>query len=92
MKNYDDDDGRTVADMSYIDPHPIRHMLVGRRPSSLKPKEETEEHGKHNEPVNEMDRDERRGLVFGAVSAALLIGGIFIGAAAIFIAILYFAF
>ncbi len=87
-KIYDDDDGRTIADMSGIDRPP---MLLPRLNGSKKKKiTERPEDGETEQPRPEeqMSSDERRGYIFGALGAALLIGGIFVAAGAIVIFLL----
>ena len=67
QKTYDDDDGRTIADMSGVG----RSGMFTFR--SFK---------------KDYTRDQRKAAVGGALSAALLIAGAFIGAGAIVIALL----
>ncbi len=71
-KTYDDDDGRTVVDMSEVDPMPVLLPRFRRRKD-----EPTSEH--------EMSKEDRRAVMLGAIGAVLLIGGIFIVAGAIVI-------
>ena len=71
QKTYDDDDGRTIADMSG----------VGRSGTFRKPDDE-------EAPKEDYTSDQRKAAVGGALSAALLIAGAFIGAGAIVIALL----
>ena len=72
-KNHDfEDDGRTVVDMSEVDPMPVLLPRFRRR------KEEAPSE-------NEMSRDDRRAVMLGAIGAVLVIGGIFIVAGAIVI-------
>ena len=72
-KNHDfEDDGRTVVDMSEVDPMPLLLPRFRRR------KEEAPSE-------NEMSRDDRRAVMLGAIGAVLVIGGIFIVAGAIVI-------
>ena len=72
-KNHDfEDDGRTVVDMSEVDPMPLLLPRFRRR------KEEAPSE-------NEMSRDDRRAVMLGAIGAVLLIGGVFIVAGAIVI-------
>lgn len=80
-KTYDDDDGRTIADMSGVQ----RSSLF--LPRSLK------KHGTFAKPEEETDdpqytQEQRRSAVGGALTAALLIAGVFIAAGAILIALL----
>ena len=71
-KTYDDDDGRTVVDMSEVDPMPVLLPRFRRRKD-----EPTSEH--------EMSKEDRRAVMLGAIGAVLLIGGVFIVAGAIVI-------
>ncbi len=79
MKNreYNDDDGRTVADMSDVTRQPL---ILPRLPKKQKPAE--------NEPETELSKNERRAYVRGAIGAGLAIGGVFIAAGAAVIALL----
>ena len=76
-KEYDDDDGRTIADMSFLDG---QYRLFRRK--ERKPDEEPEQ------PAEMMSSEERRLYVRGATSAALLIGLIFAGGLALVIFII----
>ncbi len=79
-KTFDDDDGRTIADMSGIERQP---MLLPRLPKKKKnAPQETDEKPWES---GEMNRQERRAWISGAVSAAALIGAVFIAAGAIVI-------
>ena len=72
-KNHDfEDDGRTVVDMSEVDPMPVLLPRFRRRKD-----EPTSE--------NQMSKEDRRAVMLGAIGAVLLIGGIFIVAGAIVI-------
>ena len=68
-KNYDDDDGRTIVDMSDVDPMP---MLLPR----FRRKEKAQ---------SEMSKEDRRAVLLGSIGAVLLIGAVFVAAAAIVI-------
>lgn len=72
-KSHDfEDDGRTVVDMSEVDPMPVLLPRFRRRKD-----EPTSE--------NQMSKEDRRAVMLGAIGAVLLIGGIFIVAGAIVI-------
>ena len=80
-KTYDDDDGRTIADMSGVQ---RSGMFL---PRSLK------KHGtfakQDEEPAEpQYTQEQRRSAVGGALTAAIVIAGVFIGAGAILIALL----
>ncbi len=71
-KIYDDDDGRTIADMSGIDggfSNPF-----GKKKKSAEQPDQKE--SPKSEPI--MTKKETMWYVFGALKAALLIGGAFI--------------
>lgn len=69
-RQYPDDDGRTVADMSNV----ARQPLLFPRPSRRRPPVQADIPGEKapSEPV-ELSREEQRWAVLGAVKAALLI-------------------
>ena len=69
---YEDDDGRTVVDMSEVDPMPVLLPRFRRR------KDETPS-------GQQMSKEDRRAVMLGAIGAVLLIGGVFIVAGAIVI-------
>ena len=72
-KNHDfEDDGRTVVDMSEVDPMPVLLPRFRRR------KDETPS-------AQQMSKEDRRAVMLGAIGAVLLIGGVFIVAGAIVI-------
>ena len=86
QKTYDDDDGRTIADMSGVQ---RSNLFV---PRSLK-KNGTfakQEEQPDDIPQEQFTNRQRRIAVGGALTAALLIAGAFIGAGAIVIALLTF--
>ena len=65
MRKYDDDDGRTVADMSGLE----RPSLLG-----LRPRRGAEKPARVKQDL-QLDRSERRAMVRGALSAGLLVAG-----------------
>lgn len=88
-KTYDDDDGRTIVDMSGVE----RPSMFGHLPASTKknpvfsaPEEKPER------PWEESgyNKSERRAAIRGALSAALLIGLAYIVGLGILIAILLY--
>ncbi|MBQ6067701.1 MAG: hypothetical protein IJK89_12890 [Clostridia bacterium] len=83
QRNYDDDDGRTIADMSDIGRTP---MLLPRLPKRKKSAGEPEQAIQQPEP--QLTDEERRSYIGGALGAAMLIGGIFIGVGAVVILLL----
>ncbi len=81
QKTYDDDDGRTIADMSGV-----------RRSSMFLPRS-LKKHGTFSQQETDDDApqytdEQRRSAVGGALTAAILIAGTFIGAGAVVIALL----
>lgn len=82
QKTYDDDDGRTIADMSGVQRDSMFLPRSLKKHGTFAEKEEEEA----TEP--QYTNEQRRTAVGGALTAAMLIAGIFIGAGAIVIAIL----
>lgn len=71
-KQYDDDDGRTVADMSDLSRQPLI------MPRFNKSEEKEEEQSKtQNDDNYEMSSSERRAFIGGALGAALAIASVF---------------
>ena len=99
-KKYPDDDGRVIADMSQvvkigmldlIAPEGLRKRLGGRRPGGASSQSDFQTGGSqstnpygNSEPV-ELTQGELKALMKASLKAALLLAGIFIGAAALFI-------
>ena len=79
---YDDDDGRTVADMSGIERQPLLLPRFHRKDR------DGEEQADAAAPEEEWSREDRRAVIFGSIGAVLLIGVIFLAAAAAVIALL----
>ncbi len=79
-KVYDDDDGRTIVDMSDTEMMPLLFPRPKRR------REQTQ-----SSSGQDLSRDDRRVIVFSAIGSALLIGAIFVAAAAIVIALMLWA-
>ena len=82
-RKYDDDDGRRVADMSAVEMP--SDPLLGGGSFRKKAKNELKETDPQVPSPSPLDRKETRRIVFYALRAGLLIGLLFIGAAAIFI-------
>ena len=75
-REYDDDDGRRVADMSSVE---RPNLLTVRRPAVEREAASGEEEAAPKKPAWEnpaasMPKDDRRAFIWGALSAALLIG------------------
>ncbi len=88
-KVYDDDDGRTIADMSGVG-RPSLFGMGGQAPAE-KPKTAPEQPERSDRPWEEPDRftpEERRMYIFGALRAALLIALVFIVGLGIAIAVM----
>ncbi len=84
-ESYDDDDGRTIADMSGLGKHPMLGSLFIRIPPDEHRREAAKRSRGENTASEESEplvltRKERRYVIFGAMGAGLLIGAIFIGA------------
>ena len=78
-KQYDDDDGRVIADMSDVGRQPLLiprfdHLHKSER-RDMGREEETE---KRLEYEVQYTSEERRAMIGGTLAAALLIGGVFI--------------
>ncbi len=71
-KIYDDDDGRTIADMSGIDGGFSNPFGKKKKPAQ----DPDQKQNPHNEPI--MTKKEEFWYIMGALKAALLIGGAFI--------------
>jgi len=83
QKTYDDDDGRTIADMSGVQRSGMFTFRSLKKNSTFHSPEEDD-----NTPKEVYTNEQRKAAVGGALSAALLIAGAFIGAGAIVIALL----
>ena len=88
-KQYDDDDGRTIVDMSDVDnPH---SLFMPRFPKKENKVNEDDSNSENKSWENfEFSKDERRTFVLGAMSASALIALIFIACFGIAIAIMVF--
>jgi hypothetical protein len=78
-KQYDDDDGRVIADMSDVGRQPLLiprfdHLHKSER-RDMGREEETEKRLEHEVQYTS---EERRAMIGGTLAAALLIGGVFI--------------
>ena len=81
-KVHDDDDGRTIADMSGVNRQPL-FVPRGLRDASRKPqRQEPEDPQREERPWEKQEellsREERRWYILGALKAALLIALAFI--------------
>lgn len=71
-KQYEDDDGRTFADMSQIE-RP-NFLSLGRMPERIERNNDRPKKIHLPDGADEMTRQERRWYVLGAMKASLLIG------------------
>ena len=74
QKTYDDDDGRTIADMSGVGRSGMFTFRSFKKNSTFRKPDDEEA------PKEDYTSDQRKAAVGGALSAALLIAGAFIGA------------
>lgn len=95
QNNYDDDDGRIVADMAEIERPPLLFPRLGgaenreRRDFAHPDSGEKQNSSFHNDSQIYLDREERRALIGGALSAGLLVvGAMAVGFAALILFIL----
>ncbi len=79
-KQYDDDDGRTIADMTDVSRPPL--IIPSFNKSSEKEQEQ------NNETNIELTGSERRAFIGGALGAVLAIGSVFAIAGFLFILLL----
>lgn len=82
IKQYDDDDGRTIADMSGVERQPL---IV---PDFSRNAEKKEQEKSEKQDDFELTKSERRAYISGALGAALAIGSVFVGFGAIVIFLL----
>ena len=82
-KTYDDDDGRTIANMN-VDGMPWYQPSARQQRLRTDDGPEKDGSAKREEPL-ELTKEESRAMYWGMIKAALLICGIFILAALLFI-------
>ena len=88
-RQYDDDDGRTIVDMSGVErPSMFGHFPASKENRAFKAPEEKKPHRPWEE--SGWNRSERGAAVRGALSAALLIGLAYIVGLGLLIAILLY--
>ncbi len=82
---YEDDDGRTVADMSGIEPQPmlIPRIYKRRDRADFREPDAPEANDRPWDTSGELSREERNAAIGGALKAGLLIGGVFLIAGAL---------
>ncbi len=90
-KIYDDDDGRTIADMSQVS---RQSLLIPRKPEKNADKDSAsnDPSAQNDNPWEEqkLSKGEGFAFAFGAMSAAMLVALIFVLAALVVICIIYF--
>lgn len=86
-RRYDDDDGRTIVDMSGVS----APNMFSVRSVPEKKKTQAPEKQKQNRPWEEFSYSpkERLMIVMGTLKATLLIGGAFIGGIGLFVLLIY---
>ena len=82
---YEDDDGRTIADMSGIEPQPLLVPRIHRRRdrADFREPDAPEANDRPWDTSGELSREERNAAIGGALKAGLLIGGVFLAAGAL---------
>ena len=84
---YEDDDGRTVADMSGIEPQPMLIPRIRRRRdrADFREPDAPAANDRPWDTSGELSREERNAAIGGALKAGLLIGLTFLAAGALVI-------
>ena len=82
---YEDDDGRTVADMSGIEPQPMLIPRIRKRcdRADFREPDAPAANDRPWDTSGELSREERNAAIGGALKAGLLIGGVFLIAGAL---------
>ena len=82
---YEDDDGRTIADMSGIEPQPMLIPRIRRRRdrADFREPDAPAANDRPWDASGELSREERNAAIGGALKAGLLIGGVFLIAGAL---------
>ena len=76
-REYDDDDGRVVADMSDVERMPLVIPRIDRdKGSGADMSRQSSSASAQSSDQVTLDNEERRAMIKGAVSAALLVGGV----------------
>ena len=90
-RGYDDDDGRTIADMSGLErPRMLLPRLPRQKAAPAPPEEEDREEPERfwEQRKDEMAPEDRRVYVLAALRAGLLIGGVFLLGGAVLVLVL----
>ena len=85
-KIYDDDDGRSFADMSGVERRNLMSFTIHGQTDKEK-QNDNRPKNEHSEPI--FTREERRWYILGALKSALLIGAAFIFGLGLFILLMY---
>ena len=82
---YEDDDGRTIADMSGIEPQPMLIPRIHKRRdrADFREPDAPAANDRPWDTSGELSREERNAAIGGALKAGLLIGGVFLTAGAL---------
>ena len=82
---YEDDDGRTIADMSGIEPQPMLIPRIRKRRdrADFREPDAPAANDRPWDKSGELSREERNAAIGGALKAGLLIGGVFLIAGAL---------
>ena len=82
---YEDDDGRTIADMSGIEPQPMLIPRIRKRAdrADFREPDASAENDRPWDTSGKLSREERNAAIGGALKAGLLIGGVFLAAGAL---------
>lgn len=78
---YSDDDGRIIADMSGVAPSPMLLPRIPKKKMGLQEPQQSDD--RPWEGREQFTPEQRRAAMGGALRAAMLIAGVFIGAGAI---------
>ena len=90
-KKYDDDDGRTIADMSDMERAPLFVPRLKKERNGSEDRSSEEPKSDRPWEDNRMSKSERRAFIFGTLGATLLIASIFIVAFLILILVMLWA-
>lgn len=84
---YEDDDGRTIADMSDIGRQPslLASLRGARAEKPQPPREDKPAQDRPWESQEKLSPELQRAAMWGALKAALLIGAVYVAAAAVII-------
>lgn len=82
---YENDDGRTIADMSGVEPQPMFLPRIPKRRgrADLREPDAPAANDRPWDTSGELSREERNAAIGGALKAGLLIGAVFLSAGAL---------